>query len=105
MINITAAESIALANTLNSRVELVIEKYIETSEQGQMIMNTIPCHFLGGTSCTIYENRFTECREFPHLHKPNFTARLFGTLQYYPMCPINFNLIESLKEELVFTVS
>lgn len=100
MINITPAETISLAAHLQMDIEAVKEKFVEISEQGKMIINTIPCHFLGGTSCTIYENRFTECREFPHLHKKNFTTRLFGTLMYYAMCPIIFNVVETLKKEL-----
>lgn len=100
MINITPEETVSLATHLQMDIEHVKEKFIEISEQGKMIINTIPCHFLGGTSCTIYENRFTECREFPHLHKKDFTTRLFGTLMYYAMCPIIFNVIETLKEEL-----
>ena len=100
MINITPKETVSLATHLQMDIEHVKEKFIEISEQGKMIINTIPCHFLGGTSCTIYENRFTECREFPHLHKKDFTTRLFGTLMYYAMCPIIFNVVETLKEEL-----
>ena len=100
MINVTTDETVSLANHLKMSIAEVKEKYIEESEQGKMIINTIPCHFLKDTTCSIYENRFNECREFPHLHKPNFTGRLFGTLMYYAMCPIIFNVVENLKEKL-----
>ena len=103
MINVTTEEADSLAYNLNMSLADVKGSYIEESEQGQLIMNTIPCHFLTGTSCSIYENRFNECREFPHLHKPNFTGRLFGTLLYYAMCPIIFNVMEQLKEAIPFT--
>jgi Fe-S-cluster containining protein len=103
MINVTVVEADSLAAKLKMSLQDVKEKYIEESEQGQLIMNTIPCHFLTGTSCSIYENRFNECKEFPHLHKPNFTGRLFGTLMYYEMCPIIFNVVEQLKEAVSFT--
>ena len=102
MINVTPEETLSLALHLNEKIEIVKEKYIEISAEGQMIVNTIPCHFLADSSCTIYENRFTECREFPHLHKKNFTGRLFGTLMYYALCPIIFNVVEALKEKLEF---
>jgi Fe-S-cluster containining protein len=102
MINITKEETIQLSNHLHISETQLIDQYIEQSEQGQMIINTIPCHFLKGTSCSIYENRFTECREFPHLHKPHFTGRLFGTMQYYEICPIIFNVVEKLKEALYY---
>lgn len=104
MINVTPEETESLAEHLSMNITVVKEKYIEVSAQGQMIINTIPCHFLQEKSCTIYQNRFTECREFPHLHKPNFKARFFSTIMYYPMCPIIFNVIETLKEKLDFKV-
>ena len=67
-----------------------------------MVISSIPCHFLQGTKCSIYEKRFEGCREFPHLDRANFTQRLFGTMMYYGTCPIIFNVIELLKEELEF---
>lgn len=102
MINVTAGEAEALAVYLQMSLTDTKEKYIEESEQGQLIINTIPCHFLAGTACSIYPQRFTECREFPHLHKPHFTSRLLGTMGYYAMCPIIFNVVEQLKDELDF---
>ena len=102
MINITTEESERLATHLEMTIPDLKSRYIEESLQGKMIMNTIPCHFLGGTKCTIYEKRFTECRDFPHLHKNNFTDRLFGTLMYYAMCPIIYNVVERLKIETGF---
>jgi len=102
MINITTTEATALAQQLDMGLPELKEKYIEESYEGQLIMNTIPCHFLTGTSCSIYENRFAECREFPHLHKNNFNGRLFGTLQHYAICPIIFNVVEALKVTVGF---
>lgn len=102
MINVTAQEADNLARHLQTSVTELKEKYIEESSQGQMIINTIPCHFLKGTKCSIYEHRFAECREFPHLHKNNFTSRLFGIMMYYAVCPIIFNVVEELKEQLHF---
>ena len=102
MINITKEETIQLSNHLQISETQLIDQYIEQSEQGQMVINTIPCHFLKGTTCSIYEHRFTECREFPHLHKPHFTGRLFGTMQYYEICPIIFNVVEKLKEAIYY---
>lgn len=102
MINVTEEEVESLATNLQISPLAVKENYIEESEHGRMIINTIPCHFLSGTKCSIYQHRFTECREFPHLHKPNFTRRLFGTMMYYAMCPIIFNVVENLKAKLKF---
>jgi len=102
MINVTQEESNTVAEHLKMSAANFEEMHIEKSAGGQMIMNTIPCHFLSDSKCTIYEKRFNECREFPHLHKPNFNDRLFGTLIHYSICPIIYNVVEQLKIETDF---
>ncbi|MBC7866062.1 MAG: YkgJ family cysteine cluster protein [Gloeobacteraceae cyanobacterium ES-bin-316] len=97
MINVEEAELNRVSEHLQITKEVFKEKYIEESLQGQMIMSSIPCHFLEEKRCKVYEQRFSECREFPHLHKKNFQGRLFGTLVHYAMCPIIFNVVEELK--------
>jgi Fe-S-cluster containining protein len=97
MINVTTTDAERMAHHLEIPVENFTDKYVECGSHGMMIMNTIPCHFLSENKCTAYESRFTECREFPHLHKKNFSSRLFGTLVHYAMCPIIFNVVEQLK--------
>ncbi len=104
MINVTPEEAASVGAHLEISDAEFREKYIEESAGGQLIMNTIPCHFLSGSFCTIYAERFAECREFPHLHKPNFRGRLFGTLMHYSICPIIFNVIEALKIETGFKI-
>ncbi len=103
MVNITAEEVIQLADHLQMPVDTLQEKYIETSQQGEtMILNTIPCHFLSENRCTIYTHRFRECREFPSLHQPGFTGRLFATFMHYGRCPIIYNVTEQLKSRTGF---
>ncbi len=103
MINVTAEEVTSLAAHLQRTEEDVKEQYIETgSGSGQMVINTIPCHFLDGSRCSIYEQRFAECREFPGLHQPNFTGRLFAMLMHYGRCLIIYNVLEEMKERMAF---
>ena len=77
-------------------------RYLEKSTGGQLIINQIPCHFLEENRCSIYQNRFSSCREFPPLHLPGFHRRLFALMFHYGKCPIVFNVIEVLKSELNF---
>ncbi len=102
MINVTEEETILVAEHLKVSENLFKEKYVEKSSEGEMIINAIPCHFLEDTKCGIYENRFSDCREFPHLHKNNFNRRLFSTIMNYEICPIIYNTIEALKIETGF---
>ena len=102
MINVTQEEKIKLADHLKISSQKFKDDYLEESMQGKLIINTIPCHFLANSKCSIYENRFIECRAFPHLHENNFQGRLFGTLIHYAMCPIIYNVVEKLKVEVGF---
>jgi uncharacterized protein len=103
MISVEPQELVPLAAELNMTLADMHEKYIETSSQGELIVNKIPCHFLSGNSCTVYENRFGTCRDFPHLDKPDFNSRLMSVIQNYAICPIVYNVLELLKIELKFS--
>jgi uncharacterized protein len=105
LINVTAEEAAALALRLDSSVEAVKRQFLEESTGGQLVINTVPCHFLSQNSCSIYTDRFSECRAFPHLNKPGFRQRLFGTLMHYGRCPIIYNVVEALKIYTSFTAA
>lgn len=103
MINVEQNDITRLSNYLKIKVEIVKEKYLETSGTGTLaIMNKIPCHFLQENKCTVYEARPGECRVFPGLDLPNFQKRLFAFFIHYETCPIVFYSIEMLKTKLHF---
>lgn len=102
VVNITKDEIRGLAQYLDKTVDQVREEYIEESLAGNCYMSTVPCHFLHEKKCSIYTARFTECRDFPHLHKPGFKERLLGTLLHYGSCPIIYNVIEQVKHKTGF---
>ncbi len=102
VINVADDELAPLAEHLELSIAVAKDKYIEESMAGKLFINTMPCHFLADNKCTIYEARFSECRDFPHLHKPGFKDRLAGTLMHYGRCPIIYNVVEQMKVELGF---
>ncbi len=102
VINVEPGDDVRCATGLGMDTPDFIEKYIEVSEGGKYFVNTIPCHFLKEKKCTVYEHRFTDCREFPHLHKPGFKERLLGTLLHYGNCPIIYNVVEEMKVKTGF---
>jgi uncharacterized protein len=105
MINVDDADAARLSAHLQLEKEAFYEKYVERSSQGSLaVMNTIPCHFLHENKCTVYEARPNECMEFPGLHHPGFTKRLFTIFMHYGRCPIIYNVVEKLKEEIQFNV-
>ena len=102
MVNIDEAEASNLANHLGKTREAFDEAYISKGESGRMVINAIPCHFLVGNSCSVYEHRFAGCKEFPAFHIPQLKKRMFTTYMHYDRCPIIFNVIENLKLNLHF---
>ncbi len=102
MVCLNESEADALAEHLNQSREKFDATYLEKGSNGMMIMNQMPCHFLSDNKCTIYEYRFEGCKEFPALHLPNFTKRLFTTFMHYDRCPIIFNVVEQMKDRVHF---
>ncbi len=102
MVLISDAEADTLSEHLQQSRELFDEQYLEKGSNGMMIMNRMPCHFLSDNKCTVYEYRFEGCKEFPALHLPNFKRRLFTTFMHYERCPIIFNVVEELKNQMLF---
>lgn len=102
MVNINESEADNLSEHLQISRENFDNKYLEKGSNGLMILNCIPCHFLSDNKCTVYEYRFEGCKEFPALHLPHFKRRAFTTFMHYDRCPIIFNVVERLKQELHF---
>ena len=102
MVNITSAEADKAAAGLHMSREAFDAQYVEKGGHELMIINSIPCHFLSNNKCTIYENRFAGCKEFPALHLPHFNQRLFTVMMHYDRCPIIFNVMEELKKTTHF---
>ena len=102
MINVTEPEADHLAQHLQQSRTEFDEQFLEKGSNGMMLINTIPCPFLAENKCTVYEQRFAGCREFPGLDVPNFTKRLFTVFMHYSRCPIIFNVVEALKHKTNF---
>ncbi len=102
MIGLNTAEADAAAEFLAISRKDFDDAYVEKSLSGKMLMSAMPCHFLADNKCTIYENRFAGCREFPALHLPEVQNRLFTIFMHYDRCPIIYNVMEALKTEVHF---
>ncbi|WP_133472658.1 YkgJ family cysteine cluster protein [Sediminibacterium goheungense] len=100
LINVEEGEANRLTNHLALSRTDFDHQYLEKGSNGMMIMNAIPCSFLTEKKCSVYEFRFDGCREFPAMHLPGFSKRLFTTLMHYGRCPIIFNIVEAMKEQM-----
>ena len=95
-----------LANRLTITIEQLRKRYLEYEdcgdEPGWRIKDT-PCPFQEGDNrCVVYENRPDNCREYPYLHKPEFSCRTWGMIERTFICPIVYRVMEKLKKELDF---
>jgi len=100
MINVSEPEANRLSDHLQLTRPHFDEQFVEKGGNGMMILNAMPCSFLKENKCTVYEYRFDGCREFPAMHLPGFSKRLFTTLMHYGRCPIIFNIVEEMKKEI-----
>ena len=95
---VEAEEIERLARHMGVSAEEFESRHVATDDGcGEKFMPETPCPFLGGTLCTIYEDRPAVCRDFPYLHKEHFRSRLFGVVDDCAICPIVFNVYEELK--------
>ena len=86
-----------LANALELELHDFKSKYMKRDFEGDMVFKQRPCPFLKLNLCSVYENRPTTCRTYPHLEKGNFISRLGNVLSNLKVCPIAFNTFELLK--------
>ncbi len=72
-------------------------KYMKRDFEGDMVFKQRPCPFLKTNLCSVYENRPSTCRTYPHLEKGNFIGRIQNVLSNLKVCPIAYNTFELLK--------
>ncbi len=63
-----------------------------------MVLNSAPCPFLGPDNyCSIYEDRPTACREYPHTNRKKVYQLLDLTYNNTLVCPAVLDIVERLK--------
>jgi uncharacterized protein len=78
-----------------------IDKYLKVDEDGDFVVRTTPCPFLGSDNfCTIYNERPSDCRRFPYTDEDIIIKRQALTLKNSTFCPITYFVIEKLIQKL-----
>ena len=74
-----------------------IETYLRIDEDGDYVVKSTPCPFLGGDNfCAIYEVRPSDCARFPYTNEDVFLKRPAITLKNSTFCPIVVHVLEGL---------
>jgi uncharacterized protein len=74
-----------------------IETYLRLDEEGDYVVNTRPCPFLGDDNfCGIYDVRPSDCQRFPYTDEDIIIKRPALTLKNSSFCPITYYVLEKL---------
>jgi Fe-S-cluster containining protein len=74
-----------------------IEKYLALDTEGDYVVKTKPCPFLGSDNyCGIYEARPSDCHRFPYTDEDVILKRPAITLKNSTFCPIVYYVLEKL---------
>lgn len=73
----------------------VINKYLVVDEDGDYVVNTKPCPFLGADNfCSIYEHRPSDCARFPYTDEDVFVKKPKITQKNSTFCPAVYYVLE-----------
>ncbi len=79
-----------------------IDHYLRVDEDQDHVLKSAPCPFLGADNyCSIYEDRPTACREYPHTDRKKMEQLLDLTYRNTLVCPAVLEITEKIKKLLV----
>jgi uncharacterized protein len=89
-----------ISRHLQFKEGVFIEKYLRLDDDGDYVVNSKPCPFLGPDNfCSIYENRPSDCRRFPYTDEDVLLKRGKLTLKNATFCPAVYYVLEKLVIE------
>lgn len=88
-----------ISKHLRMRESVFIETYLQLDDEGDYVVKTQPCPFLGADNkCGIYEVRPSDCARFPYTNEDVLVRRPQLTLKNASFCPITFYVMEQLLQ-------
>jgi len=86
-----------ISKHLKMRESEFIETYLKVDEDGDFVVRSTPCPFLGSDNfCNIYDQRPSDCQRFPYTDEDVFIKRQQLTLKNSTFCPITYYVLEKL---------
>lgn len=78
-----------------------IEQYLNVDNEGDFVVKTSPCPFLGADNCcSIYDVRPSDCARFPYTDEDVIIKRQALTLKNASFCPITFYVLDRLAQNI-----
>lgn len=89
-----------ISKHLGMRESEFIDVYLKVDEEGDFVVKTLPCPFLGTDNyCSIYDQRPSDCQRFPYTDEDFIIKRQALTLKNSTFCPITYYVLEGLLEK------
>ena len=86
-----------ISKVLGMKEGLFIETYLTLDADGDYVVRTAPCPFLGAdNACSIYEDRPSDCERFPYTDEDVILKRIPLTLKNSSFCPIVYFVLSRL---------
>ncbi len=86
-----------ISKHLSLKEGVLIEKFLALDEDGDYVLQTKPCPFLGNDNyCSIYEVRPSDCKRFPYTDEDVLLKRPALTIKNSSFCPIVYYVLENL---------
>lgn len=87
-----------ISKHLRMRESEFIDTYLRVDEDGDFVVKTAPCPFLGADNyCSIYEVRPSDCARFPYTNEDVLVKRQALTLKNATFCPAVFYVLSRLS--------
>jgi hypothetical protein len=89
-----------ISKLLGMKEGAFIEKYLRLDEDGDYVVRSTPCAFLGEDNrCSIYEDRPSDCHRFPYTDEDVILKKPRITQKNSEFCPIVVSVLEGLLEK------
>ena len=94
------------SNGLSMKKENFVKEFLlvspDSTNRYEFNSENDSCPFLDEKHCSNYKFRPKDCQSYPHLHNQGFISRTIGVINNTHVCPIVFNVVETLKIEIGF---
>ncbi|MGZ3882712.1 MAG: YkgJ family cysteine cluster protein [Bacteroidia bacterium] len=89
------------AKRLRIKPGAFIDAYLKIDEDKDYVLKQSPCAFLGADNyCSIYEDRPTACREYPHTDRKKISQLMELTFKNTMVCPAVLKITEKVRKQL-----
>jgi Fe-S-cluster containining protein len=77
------------------------QTYLTIDKDGDFVFKKTPCPFLGKDNwCTVYNDRPTACREYPHTDRRRFVQLIDLSIRNVDYCPAVKEILEKLAQSI-----